>query len=126
MDTIPRRQAQEDPAMKELLTKGLHIGLGLASMTKDKIEAVARDWAESAKLPEEEGKKLAKTLQEEAEKAKANLKTTVEALVENAAKKLPCCKRMDKLEKRIAALEAAAGIKPESECASGKCDCANG
>lgn len=112
--------------MLDLMKKGLYVGLGLASMTKDKIEAVAKELAESAKLPEGEGRKLAKSLQEESQKAKENLRTTVEAMVEAAAKKMPCCKRYDEVMRRVAALEAAAGIKAESKCSrdADTCDCA--
>lgn len=101
--------------MLDLVKKGLYIGLGLASMTKDKIEAVAKELAENAKMPEEEGRKLAKALHEESQKAKENLRTTVEAMVEAAAKKLPCCKRYNDVVRRLDALEAAAGIKTETK-----------
>ena len=96
--------------MVDFFKKGLYIGLGLASMTKDKVEELAKDMAKNAKLPEDEGRRLANELEEEAKKARETLKSNVDNLVEAAVSKLPCIKRMQALEARLACLEAKAGI----------------
>jgi len=100
--------------MKEFAARGLYAGLGLAALTKEKIEELAKDFAARAKMSEEQGRKLADYLQEEGKKARVDLGKTVEAMVQGAMKHLPCEKRLGELEARLAALEAAlAARKPE-------------
>ena len=101
--------------MLDFAKKSLYVGLGLATMTKDKLEAFAKDAAEYAKLSEDEGRKLAEFLQAEAKKARANLRETVEGVVNATAEKLPSKRRIERLERRIAAVEQAVGINPPEE-----------
>ena len=101
--------------MMDTLKKGMYVGLGLASMTKEKVEAVAKDLAANAKLSEEEGKKFAETLQKEASDARKNLEALVQSAVEKAYTKVPCSKRFDALDKRLAAIEAAVGAKSSTD-----------
>ena len=44
--------------MLDLMKKAMLIGLGITSMTRDKVEQFAREISEDSKLSEEEGKKL--------------------------------------------------------------------
>jgi polyhydroxyalkanoate synthesis regulator phasin len=99
-------------AMLELLKKGMYIGLGLAALTKDRLESVVKEVAKSAQLSEEEGRKLAKELEEESGKARESLKAMVDKMVESAVAKLPCVRKVEEMEKRLAALESAA--KPQA------------
>jgi len=106
-----------------LLKKGIYIGLGLASLTKDKLAAVAAEVAKSAKLSEEEGRKLAGDLETESQKARDQLKAQVDSLVEAAAKRLPCCQKLTAIEQRLAKLEAACNCPPpagDAGCTCGK------
>ena len=98
--------------MLDLVKKGLYIGLGLASLTKERVETLAKDLTQYTKLSEEEGRKLAEFLQTESKKARENLRGQVDSMVQAAVDRLPSAARVEQLEKRIAALEAAAGIKP--------------
>ena len=82
--------------MMDMLKKGMYVGLGLASMTKDKVEAVAKEMAANAKLSEEEGRKFSETLQKEAADARKNLDAMIENAIEKAYAKVPCSKRFDK------------------------------
>ncbi|MFA4943612.1 MAG: hypothetical protein WC789_02795 [Lentisphaeria bacterium] len=113
--------------MLDLLKKGIYIGLGLASMTKEKADALAKEVTEKAKLTEEEGRKFASALEEESKKAQDQLRTTVEALVEKAVKVCPGCKLVKGLERRLAALEAKCGGAPAGEaeppCDEPGCSC---
>lgn len=118
--------------MFDLVKKGMYIGLGLASMTKDKIEAVAKDVAEKAKLSEEDGRKFAAELEDEAKKAQEQLRNTVEGMVQAVMKKMPCDKKFNAVEQRLAALEAKCGVPtpPAAEgagdkCCGQECDCAS-
>jgi len=101
--------------MMDTLKKGMHVGLGLASMTKDKVEALAKDLAANAKLSEDEGKKFAETLHQDAADARKNLMAMIDSAVEKAYAKVPCCKRFDAIDKRLAAIEAAVGAKPSTD-----------
>ena len=92
--------------MFELAKKGFYMGLGLAGMTKDKAEAFARGFAQKANLTEDEGKKFADYIHEESQKAQDNLKSTVENMVRKTTSKMPCMKRIDELEARLARIEA--------------------
>lgn len=99
--------------MKEFAAKGLYAGLGLAALTKEKIEELAKDFAARAKMSEEQGRKLADYLQEEGRKARTDLGKTVDGMVQAALKHLPCEKRLGELEARIAALEAALAARAD-------------
>jgi len=93
--------------MLDLLRKSVLIGIGLAAMTKDKVEEVARKIAEENNLSEEEGRKLAEDLLKRSDEAKENLKGQVERLVKSTLEKLDIPSRADlqKLEERIQKLE---------------------
>ena len=101
--------------MLDFAKKSLYVGLGLATMTKEKLEAFAKEAADYAKLSEEEGRKLAEFLQTEAKKARENLRENVDGLVKGAVNSLPSKGRVHRLEQRIAALEKAVGITPPEE-----------
>ena len=99
--------------MLDLMKKSLYVGLGLAALTKDKLETIGKEMAKSAKLSEDEGRKLTEYLEEEAKKARESLKSTVDKMVESAVAKLPCVRKVEELEKRLAALEKAGGPKSD-------------
>ncbi len=101
--------------MKEFFKKSMYVGLGLANMTKDKIEALAKEMANYSKMSEEEGKKFAEFLQTESKKASAGLKETIDKTVQGAMKTLRFKCRLTRLEERVAVLEKAAGIVPPPE-----------
>jgi polyhydroxyalkanoate synthesis regulator phasin len=93
--------------MFEFAKKGFFVGLGLASMTKDRAEAFAKEFANSAKMTEEEGRKFADYIQKESKKAQKDLKQTIDKVVEKATSKMASKKRLNELEARIARLEDA-------------------
>ena len=94
--------------MLESLKKALYAGVGLAFVTRDKIEEMAKKLAEEAKLSEGEGKKLVDEFLKKSEDAKAALEKMVSATVGSALDRLDIPKRSElkALEARIAALEA--------------------
>jgi len=93
--------------MLDIARKTILLGIGLASMTRDKIEEAAKKIAEEEKLTKEEGKKLADDLLKQSDEARKNLKDQVEKFVENTLEKLnsPSRKDLQKLEERIKRLE---------------------
>lgn len=111
----------------DIIKKSFYLGLGLASATKDRIQSVAKEMGKQMDLTEEEGKKWAKSLEEEAEKSRQGLHAMVEDMVQQATRRLPCHKKITALEERIAELEKAVAGRPaesgEGKAAEG-CGCA--
>ena len=101
---IERRRIMFDLIKKTMLT-----GVGLAAMTKDKIEELAKELAEKGKLTEKEGKDLVNDLLEKSEKARKDLETQIEKVVKSTLKKMNLATREDmvKLKERIKKLEGA-------------------
>jgi len=93
--------------MLDIVRKTLLLGIGLAAMTRDKIEEAAKKIAEEDKLSEEEGKKLADDLLKQSDEARKNLKDQVEKFVDKTLEKLnsPSRKDLQNLEERIEKLE---------------------
>lgn len=92
--------------MFDSIKRGMYMGLGLATMTKDKVESIATDMASYSRLSEEEGRKLAERLQEESEEARRNLEKTIDEVVNRNLDRLPLRRRIRELEDRLSALEA--------------------
>ena len=93
--------------MFDLLKKTILTGIGIASMTKDKIEELGKKISKESKLTEEEGKKMVNDLLKQSEKARKDLEFQVQKLVKNALEKLdiPTRDELNRLEKRIKKLE---------------------
>ena len=98
--------------MIELIKKTLLTGVGLAAMTKDKVEEVAREIASAAQLSSDKGQAFVDEAVARAEKAREDLETTIQRMVNDNLKKtdLPTREditrlidRIDELEKTIAA-----------------------
>lgn len=94
--------------MLDALKKTLYAGVGLAFLTRDKIEEVAKKVAEEAKLSEGEGKKLFDEFLKKSEEARATIDKMVSGAVSAALGKLDIPKQSElkALEARVAALEA--------------------
>lgn len=94
--------------MIESLKKALYAGVGLAFLTRDKVEEMGRKLAEEAKLSEGEGKKLVDELLKKGEEARAGLEKMVSGAVGSALDRLDLPKKSElkALEARVAALEA--------------------
>ncbi len=93
--------------MFDLLKKTMLTGIGIASMTKDKIEELGKKISAESKLSAAEGKKFVNDLLKQSEKARENLEAQVQKLVKNALGKLdiPTREDLNRLEKRIKKLE---------------------
>lgn len=95
--------------MFELIKKAMLTGVGLAAMTKDKLDELAKELSEKGKLSEQEGKDLAKDLFKKAEEARNKLEVHVEELVEKAIKKTNLVTRdeLSKLREEVDKLKQA-------------------
>ncbi|NOY81390.1 MAG: hypothetical protein GXP31_10350 [Kiritimatiellaeota bacterium] len=99
--------------MLDFAKKGFYLGLGLATLTKDKVQSFAKEVAERTKMTEEEGKKFAQYLDAESQKARESLKENIQQVVHATVGRLPWRRRIEELETRIAAIESAMGIQPK-------------
>jgi len=95
--------------MFNLIKKALLTGVGLAAMTEEKVEQLARDIAEKCKLSEKEGRDLMADLLKKSEQARKDLEARLEKLIGEGIRKLdvPSKADLEKLGDRIEALEAA-------------------
>ena len=94
--------------MIELVKKTLLTGVGLAYMTKDKIEEIARELAKSAELSKDKGQEFVNEVIERGETARKDLEATVQGLVNDSLEKTNLATRedIDRLVARIEELEA--------------------
>ena len=93
--------------MFDLIKKTMLTGVGLAIMTKDKIEDLAMEIAEKGKMSEKEGKKLIDELLKKSEQAKKDLDKKIEDAVQKTLKKMDIVTGKDiiELEEKIKCLE---------------------
>jgi polyhydroxyalkanoate synthesis regulator phasin len=70
--------------MFEIVKKSVYTGLGLASLTREKIEKFASDLSKEAQLSEEEGRRLHEELQLKAEESKEHLGAQIDERIDQA------------------------------------------
>ncbi len=121
-DAVSESELQEligkkEGEVKNFLKKTMFMGLGLAALTKEKAEELAREIADRTKMTEEEGREFVKYMREETEKARTRLETRIDDMVDEVSKRVPGKKRLAAIETRLAAIEArldmATGETPE-------------
>lgn len=95
----------------ETLKKTLYAGVGMAFLTREKIEEMAKKMAEEAKLGETEGKKFIDEILKKSEEAKSSFQRTVDAGVSAALERMNVARDRDlkALEARVKALETRSG-----------------
>ena len=89
--------------MFELIKKAMFTGLGVAYMTKEKIEELSKDLIEKGKLSEKEGKEFVEELKKKSEEAKKGAQEQIENVVNTTFKKMNVAtqKDLDNLEERL-------------------------
>ena len=63
--------------MFDLINKSVMMGIGVLSMTKDKIEEIAKSVVNDSKMTEEEGKKFINDIIDKSEEAKKDFEKNV-------------------------------------------------
>jgi len=93
--------------MFELIKKTMLTGVGLAAMTKDKVEELARELTKKGEMSEKEGKELIDELLKKSEQARKDLETKVEDIVRKVLEKMDLATKgdIDRLAERIKRLE---------------------
>ncbi|MDO8948486.1 MAG: hypothetical protein Q7U88_15235 [Desulfocapsaceae bacterium] len=97
--------------MIELIKKAMLTGLGVASLTKEKIEEIGRDFVEQGKLSQQEGENLVEELLAKVEEAKEDIKKQIEERVEEIVKKMKLVRMsdLDELKLQIKELQESQG-----------------
>ena len=106
--------------MIDLIKKTLLTGVGMAVMTKEKVEELGRDLVDQAKLSETEGREFVDDLMKRSETARGEFESRVDGLVKQAVDRLNLAPKDEliKLQARIVELEAELK-KHESSAAHG-------
>ena len=93
--------------MFDLIKKTMLTGVGLAAMTRDKVEELARELIEKGEMTEKEGKDLVDEFMKKSEQAKKDLETKVEGIVEKVLGKMNLATKEDirRLEEKIRHIE---------------------
>ena len=99
--------------MLDLMKKAISTGLGLAFMTKEKIEEFSKEIIEKGKLSETEGKEFIDQIQKKAEEARKKLQEQIQITVNNTLKKMNVATRDDisRVEKQLEKLAASKKAK---------------
>ncbi len=86
--------------MLDFVKKVMLTGVGMAALTKEKVEELAKDFAEKSDLSEKEGKQFVDDLLKKSEQARMDLQEKIEKAAGNAIKKMNCATADDISELR--------------------------
>lgn len=98
--------------MNQTLKDAMLFGVGLVSMSKEKIESTLENLSKEWKTSEPEGRKMVEDLLKESENAKKKVEASITEKVNEAVSKIPIAtkadiealgKRLEKLEKALSA-----------------------
>lgn len=103
--------------MFDLVKKTLFTGIGLATLTKEKLLELGNEVAEKAKLTEAQAQEFRDELQTRASQAQSDLESMIDQRVEQTAQKLGLVRRdqFDALAARLVALETRLEIEANDE-----------
>lgn len=81
--------------MIDLVKKAMFTGIGMMSLSKEKVEEIAGEFVEKGKLSEQEGKNLVSDLLKRSEESKGALKKQIEAVVKSTVAKMDIATKTD-------------------------------
>ena len=87
--------------MIDIIKKSMFMGIGFASITRDKIEEVVSELKNQGAISESEGKKLIDDFLAQTEKSKKDIEKTVASATESAFEKLDLARRSDVEELKL-------------------------
>lgn len=92
--------------MLDTIKKVAFTGMGVAALTREKIEELAKELIVKGKLTEQEGEKFVQEMFDKAEESKVALKEQTEKVVAAAMEKVPLVKseEVQQLREEISAL----------------------
>jgi polyhydroxyalkanoate synthesis regulator phasin len=104
--------------MIDVIKKAVLTGIGIASLTKEKIEDLAKELIDKGKLSEQEGEKLVQEMLSRADESRQMMKNQTETLVQNTIDKMHLAriediellkKEIESLRAEISSLQKSAG-----------------
>ncbi len=103
--------------MIDLIKKAMFAGVGLISLTKEKIEEVAQDFIDKGKLTEQEGKKFVDELLERSDESKEAIRKQIDERIQIALQKVNIARGSDveELKVQIKELQEALEKKEKKE-----------
>ncbi len=81
--------------MIDLIKKAVLTGIGVASLTKEKMEEISKEFVEKGKLSEEEGEKLVADMLKRAEDSRKSLEKQTEKIVDTTLGKMQLVRASD-------------------------------
>lgn len=101
--------------MMDLIKKILFAGMGLASMTKQKAEAIVKPLVKKGEFSEKEGRKFSSELLKKSQGARKGLEKMIDGLVKRTLSKMNIPTKDDylNLSQRIEKLEKKSKAKPK-------------
>ena len=81
--------------MIDLVKKAMFTGLGVMSLTKEKVEEIAKDFVEKGQLSEQEGRTLVKEMIEKSEESKNEIKKQIDTAVKAALSQMDIASKSD-------------------------------
>ena len=95
--------------MFELIKKAMFTGIGMAAMTKEKVEELAADFIKKGNLSEQEGRKLVDELMKKSEESQAEFKKQLDEIVCSTLEKMEVARKgqIDELRDEIKQLREA-------------------
>ena len=95
--------------MIDLIKKAMFTGIGIASLTKDKVEEIAKEFVEKGKISEQEGKKLVDELLTRSDESKEAIRQQVDERIQLAFQKMNIARssEIEELKQQIKELHAA-------------------
>ncbi len=79
--------------MIDVMKKTLFTGIGLATLTKEKLQELGREVAEKAKLSEAQAQEFQEELESRADQAQCDLQATIDHRVEQALQRVGLARR---------------------------------
>lgn len=93
--------------MIDLFKKTMYMGLGLAEMTREKMEEISKELMKKGELSEKEGRDFVDELSRKSQQARKSLEKRVDEMVAGALSRLNVATKTD-----LAALEKKLSKKP--------------
>jgi polyhydroxyalkanoate synthesis regulator phasin len=81
--------------MIELIKRAAMLGLGVASITKDKVESLAEELIAKGKMSEQEGERFVADVMKRSEESYQSLNKQIEKMIEGAVDKMKLVKTSD-------------------------------
>ena len=93
--------------MSDILKRAFLTGLGVAALSKDKLEEISKDLTEKGNMTEQEGRKFIEELSGHADRARGELEKQVDAYVEKALKRIDLVRKaeLDELRATVEELQ---------------------